>query len=291
MIQKIRLSALQKTLVVTFEEGLRLGRVHDVFLDRQTKRIEGIAFSHGLLGAEDKFYVDRAAILKLGRDVVIVSRQEDARPLTDEMGPKSLKLLKGRKVTTAEGAFIGDLTDITVHRENGLIAEIHLTDDRAMEVDLAEISLGPDVIVVPTGWTGRIRHVEVEKTGVLERALDFTALPESLRHRYAELKESVNRSKGFERVVDSLKSGSEKTQEAVKRTSHKIQETIQQIRKSHETEDDARAAAEDPGEDQGREAEHAGKTFLESDPPPDPEADYACDSDRAVETDERCKRP
>lgn len=290
MNSKVKLATLHKTLVVSLDEGLRLGRVHDVFVDRQAKRIAGISLNHGLLPTEDKLYVDLADILKIGRDVVIVAQHENARPLPEAMAPQSLRYLRGRKITTTDGACLGELSDLTVDRESGGLAELHLNDDRALEVDPAEISIGPDVIVIPSRYTRRIRKLEHEKAGVLERARDLAVLPESLRHRYVEIKESVNRSKGLEKVVDSLKMGSERTQQAVKRTSHKIQATIQEMRRARETDGRARPGPEEPGRDyQGLEAEHAGRTFHRAAPPPDPEAAFTCDSERTAEIDERCR--
>jgi len=289
MNSTVKLATLHKTLVVSYEEGLRLGRVHDVFLDRKAKRISGIACSQGMLGTEEPFYVDRAAILKLGHEVVIVTRQDAAEPLSGEMEDQSLKRLKGRKITTTEGAYLGELSDLGVDRESGSVVELHLNDDRALEVDIADIAIGPHVIVVPNDYTGRVRELPPEKSGVLERARDLASLPETLRHRYAEIKDSVNRSKGLEKVVDSLKTGSEKTQAAVKRTSHKLQETIQQIRKAREADVRPAPGADDTGEYQGAEAEHAGRTFNAPDPPADPEAAQACEGDRAAEIDERCR--
>ena len=263
-----KLATLHGVPVVAFEEGLRLGRVHDVFIDKSAKRIQGISFRNRLWGKENEAYVDLSDILKMGRDVIIVSGQAAASPLIEDMTPSSLRQLKGFKITTRDGAWIGEVADLNVNRENGTISEIILKDDTLLEVDAEDIVLGPDVVVVPSHYVERITPPDTERKGLLGRVFGPAAVADSLRDKYEEIRASVGSGKGAEKMFETLRSGSEKTRKTVKRTSRRIQETLEQMRKSRERE--APPVGEETDGYQGVEAEHAGRTYAEkkSDQPP-----------------------
>ncbi|MFZ7128093.1 MAG: hypothetical protein ACOWWM_18190 [Desulfobacterales bacterium] len=161
-----------------------------------------------------------------------------------------------------------------------------MNDHRFIGVITNEIVIGPDVIVVPTGYSTGIRQLDVGKAGILERVRDVAPLPEPLRQRYEEIKESITKARERDQLLETLKSGSGKAQEAVRRTSRKIRKTLQQIRKSRGL--DRMADAGNDFQYLGAEAEFAGKTIHESDPQPDYEARYACNSVRDLEVEERC---
>jgi sporulation protein YlmC with PRC-barrel domain len=263
MVKKEKLTLFHQVHVVAFEEGLLMGRVLDIYIDRQAKRIQGISFKAGLWDTEKPSYIDRAEIMKIGREVVIVTRQKAAKPLSVEMAENSLRKLKGFKITTREGAFIGELADLNVNSEDGQITDLILAENRGLEVDTDEIVLGPDVIVVPESYAARINPLEGEKTGVLMHLAGTAGVPDSFRDKYEELKLLVRDAKGSQKMVETLKSGSEMTRETVRRTSQKLRETLEQIRKKREGE--IGTIKEEEAEYQGSEAEHAGRTYYESD--------------------------
>jgi sporulation protein YlmC with PRC-barrel domain len=256
---KDNLAHIQGMPVVAFEEGLRLGRVHDVFIDRQAKRIRGVSFRSGMWRRESPSYVALADILKIGRDVVIVSGREAASALDDDMAPDSLRHLRGFKITTRDGAWLGEVADLNVDRESGTVSEVLLKDGTILAVDADDIVLGPDVVVVPADYVERITRPETEPNGLLDRIMGPAALTDSLRGKYEEIRASVSSSKSTEKMVDTLRSGSEKTRETVKRTSRKIQETLEQLRRNRGADTAENRGEEDRGY-QGAEAEHAGRT-------------------------------
>ena len=260
-----QLTHLQKVPVVAFEEGLRLGRVQDIFIDKRAKRIQGISFRSGMWSKEGDAYVDRADILKFGKDVIIVSRLAAASLLPEDMAAGSLRHLKGVKITTPEGAYIGEVVDVNVSRDDGSISEILMTDDQMLAVDHEDVVLGPDVIMVPTGYAERITRLETERHGILARMFGAAVVTDSLRDKYEEIKASVTSGKG-EKMF-------EKTRDTVMRTSRKIQETIEQLRQRREQH--AETVKEEGEGYQGTEAEHAGRTYPEPDPGPQPETSYS----------------
>jgi sporulation protein YlmC with PRC-barrel domain len=288
------LSNLHGLPVIAFEEGVQLGKVQDIYFDRQTKRIQGIAFKGGLWRREKAAYIDAAEILKVGRDVVIVSRQAAETPLPDPGADVSLRHLKGLKATTHEGAHIGEVVDLNVNHEDGTITAIILDDNRLLPVDAGDIVIGPDVVLVPAGYVARIRPLEEKTTGMPTATFDPAAVSDSIRHKYQEIKASVSSAGSTDKVFETLRSGSEKTRATFRRTSRKLQETLAQMRSKNERADDA-ADGEDPA-DQGAETEHADRTYFETEAGqsspqkyPGSDADYAADAGRVVKADEKEK--
>jgi sporulation protein YlmC with PRC-barrel domain len=258
------LASLQGMPVVAFDEGLRLGRVRDVFIDKRAKRIQGVSLRSGLRLKEKDAYVELTDILKIGHDVIIVKGRDAVRPLDDDMIPNSLRHLKGFKITTRDGAWIGEVADLNVNRENGTISEMILKDDTLMEVDAEDIALGPDVVVVPSAYLDRITRPENARRGLLGRVFGPANVTDSLREKYEEIKDLVSGGRGADKMLETLRSGSEKTRETVWRTSRRIQETLDQMRRKRGREE-GDIAAEDSGY-QGAEAEHAGRTHAAADP-------------------------
>ena len=287
---KKAVSRIQRVPVVAFEEGLRLGKVNDVYIDKKTKRVQGISFKNSLWAKEKAYYVDISDVLKIGIDVIIIARLAAARPLTDETPDNSLKKLIGLTITTKEGEFIGELTDLNVNREDGKISEFILTENRMLEVDIDDVVIGPDVIVVPAGYTDRIGQLQAEKTGLLTRMFVPAGISDSFRDKYEEMKASFKQGKGSEKMFDALRSGSERTHRTVVRASQKIRETIEQMRKRHGNES---GTVEEEVGNQGTEAEYAGKTYFEPDSTPahrsgsqGPIQDFSSDADLDKEAEE-----
>ncbi len=289
---KDKFTGLQKASVIAFEEGLRLGKALDFYIDKPAKRLQGISFEIGLWGTGKESFVDMAEILKIGRDVVIVSRQSAVKPLNREVAEDSLRKLRGFKVATDQGAYVGALVDLNVHPEDGIITEIYLSGNRVLEVDIHEIALGPDVIILPEAYITRIKQLDREKAGLLMRMLGPSIFYEPFREKYDEFKKNVIQGKKTEKVFESLKSSSDKTRQTILRTSQKLQETLDLMRQRRERQ--KKPVKEDVSGDQGFEAEYAGKTYYEpSDKAPGPEyqgpeADYSGDSGFS-ETDENVK--
>ena len=52
-----KVSNLRGVLVVAYEEGLQLGKVFDIYIEKQTKQIKGISFKTGLLRIEKEDFL------------------------------------------------------------------------------------------------------------------------------------------------------------------------------------------------------------------------------------------
>ena len=140
-----KVSNLRGVLVVAYEEGLQLGKVSDIYIEKQTSQIKGISFKTGLLSIEKESFVNMADIRKMGKDVVIITDEAAAAPLPKEIEASSLKALKGFKITTHDGKHLGELSDLTVTMENGNISEIILSGNKILDIKAEDITIGEDV--------------------------------------------------------------------------------------------------------------------------------------------------
>jgi len=52
-----KVSDIRGILVIAYEEGLRLGKVSDIYIDKKAGQIKGISFKTGLLGIEKESFV------------------------------------------------------------------------------------------------------------------------------------------------------------------------------------------------------------------------------------------
>jgi hypothetical protein len=119
-------------------------------------------------------------------------------------------------------------------------------------------------------------------------ALDPTAVSDSIRHKYQEIKASVSSARSTDKVFETLRSSSEKTRATFRRTSRKLQETLAQMRNKNERADDADDSQDPAG--QGREAEHAGRTYSGTGAgPASPQKYPGPDAGRAVKSDAKQK--
>jgi len=84
-----------------------LGKVFDIYIEKQANQIKGISFKTGLLRIEKESFVSIENIRKMGKDVVIISSETAVTPLPKEFEGSSLKTLKGFKITTHDGQHLG----------------------------------------------------------------------------------------------------------------------------------------------------------------------------------------
>lgn len=155
---KERISKLHENLVVSFDEGDCLGNVGEIYIDKQTCRIKGISLTSKFLEPGDKNFVKFEDILKLGNSVVIVSGEAALGMTPKGSGSSPLRILNGIKIVTQEGEHLGEMADLNVVAETGVIQDILVYGDRKIPVDVKkdQIRIGPDMIVVPAAYKGNI---------------------------------------------------------------------------------------------------------------------------------------
>lgn len=189
LIEKV--SNLKGVLVVAYEEGLQLGKVNDIYIDKQTCQIKGISFKTGLLRIEKESFVSIENIRKMGKDVVIVTNEAAAIPISKEIEASSLNALKGFKITTHDGKQLGEFSDLTVTMENGIISEIILSGNKMLDINVEDITIGADVIMVPADYAVRIKDIEEQKTGLLSRMFTTATVGETVKETVEMVGEKI----------------------------------------------------------------------------------------------------
>lgn len=157
------LSALHRNLVVSYDEGERLGHVTNVYFDKPSCRIKGVSLSRRLIKSEKETFVAFEGIHRLGKSVLIISTKAALKNIPKGLDTSSLRALKGTKVVTRDGEHLGELLDVNVVAKTGIISELVLYGARKLKIDVEKdkISFGPDMLIVPANYSSRIQEMEV----------------------------------------------------------------------------------------------------------------------------------
>lgn len=155
---KESISELHGNLIVTYEEGDRLGNVGDIYFDKKSCGIKGISLSSKLLEPEAKNFIKFKDIFKLGNSVVIVSKKSAVGTMPKGLESSCLRLLKGIRLVTQDGENLGELSDVSVDEKSGTIQEVTLFGDKSIRIDVEKdkIQIGRDMIVVPSAYKANI---------------------------------------------------------------------------------------------------------------------------------------
>jgi sporulation protein YlmC with PRC-barrel domain len=231
MHSKERGSKLYGAMVITLDEGIRIGRVYEVYIDKAAKQIMGISYKAGSWSMERELYVDMADIHKFSQDVVIITGRDAAKERPEGMHANALRGIRGYKITTQAGKHIGELTDLVIDRKDGGIVEILLSGNQKLQIDMSEVVIGPDLILIPADKESFITTADPEPGDFVNRLFTSTGLSETFKEGYEGVRSSFRNSIQSDKVKESLKSGSILARDTVLRTSQFIQHTIDQMRK------------------------------------------------------------
>jgi sporulation protein YlmC with PRC-barrel domain len=231
-----RASKLYGAMVIALAEGLRLGRVAEVYIDQQAKQIMGISYRSGLWGADKEIYIQFEDIRKFGSDMVIVSGKEAGMELPEQVDQWSLRALKGYDITSAAGKHIAVLADFVINREDGKIVEILVPENRILQIDIGEVLIGPDCIVVPADFEPVFIHKIPDQNDFITRIFGSATLSEKLRDSLEGVKTSMRSAKSREKVWQTLRTSSLMARDTVSRTAQAIQQAIDQMIKKREAE-------------------------------------------------------
>lgn len=157
---KDSISDVHGNLVVSFEEGDCLGKVGDIYFDKATCALKGISLVPSFSEPEEKNYVKFKDILKLGNSVVIVSKKGALGKLPGGLINNCLRLLRDLKIVTQDGENLGEMSDLTVDAETGVVRELHMFGDKKIQIDVEKdkIRIGRDMIVIPVAYKERITN-------------------------------------------------------------------------------------------------------------------------------------
>lgn len=133
-------------LVVTVQEGRHLGRVTDIYVDTEQRKVTGLVFRANPMA--NRKWVDGTDTELFGDDVVLVWSAENASTEVRDL------VIRGRS-----------------------LSELFSKESRHVAVNREEIRIGPDQISVPASYASRI--VATESVGVFGRLFRRSADDES----------------------------------------------------------------------------------------------------------------
>lgn len=243
MSSKERGSKLFGAMVIALAEGQRLGRVSEVFIDKEAKRIQGIAYKSGAWGVDQETCIGFEDIVKFSRDFVIVSSQGAGKTAAKEIALCGLRALKGCRITTHGGKHIATLADLLINREEGKITEILLPENRVLQIDIADVHFGPDLVMVPADYELAVSPAEPEPNDFAARIFG-APISNTVRDGFEGVKSAVRNHINPEKVKQTLKNGTQTARNTFLRTSQAIQQGIDQIMKKRETGKNAANEAE-----------------------------------------------
>ncbi|MBN2573599.1 MAG: PRC-barrel domain-containing protein [Deltaproteobacteria bacterium] len=145
--------------VISQAEASRLGVISAIYLDTAQRRVAAFGISTRRVGGKDMF-VPISEVLRVGRDVVLISGEAAAREPTDSTPPpgRRTKDLQGVRVTTMEGRHLGTVEDFCFSTD-WVIAEVALSNHKVLFVAPASLTIA-DEILVPADADDRIREDE-----------------------------------------------------------------------------------------------------------------------------------
>ena len=147
--------------IVSADTGERVGTVADVLVDAHAHRIVGVIVSGGLLTSEHVLpYPD---VQVMGGDAVIAkSRQHLIGAREWQQGGRDAaraNTYKNKRVITTGGRELGLVRDVYVNEQTGVVdaydvagpAFSRLVEHRSVLAQSADVTVGPDALVVSEG--------------------------------------------------------------------------------------------------------------------------------------------
>ena len=105
-------------------DGVQIGRVEDVLFDTTALRVAALT----LTTTGGRSVLPFAAVRSLGADAVTVESATATQAAADQTGAgnllRSLADLIGLKVVNGEGAYLGDVRDVTIEQASGALTEL-----------------------------------------------------------------------------------------------------------------------------------------------------------------------
>jgi sporulation protein YlmC with PRC-barrel domain len=120
----MKASALKNKAVVSMADGVQIGQVADVLFDTAALRVAALV----LTTTGGRSVLPFAAVRSLGADAVTVESATATQAAVDQAGIgnllRSLGDLIGLKVVNGEGAYLGDVRDVTIEQASGALTEL-----------------------------------------------------------------------------------------------------------------------------------------------------------------------
>lgn len=196
--------------VISCAEGRHRGKVNEVYLDRETKKVTGFSFKERIFQMDGKSFIGLNDVQCLGEDVVIVPDDSAVKKLTDDLDGGAMKKIEGQLITTQEGAYIGRLADLVIDVQSGQIIAVVMDGDKILNIDPGDITFGPDTIMVPASYANNIRDAEPQGEKTISDRFDTTRIREAYKETADRLGSAMDLVKKRIRPGSDASSDSEK---------------------------------------------------------------------------------
>lgn len=143
--------------VLTLNEGTQVGKISDIIVDNQKKRIIALELSEksGLFKKTEN-YISIDKVYNIGTDAVTVENIEFNQDISKEFSNFRISNLIGRKMLLEDGTEVGKLFGINFMFPHGEITSITITDNKNTlfgedkgNVDISRIrAIGKDAIII-----------------------------------------------------------------------------------------------------------------------------------------------
>lgn len=220
-----KLSTLHRKLVISYDEGEKLGHITNVYFDKANCSLTGLSLAPRFSLNEYDAFIPLKAIHRLGKNVIIISGKDDLVELPDETAGCSLRDLKGIKIVTQDGKHLGELLDVNVFSKSGVISEVILYGPKKLKVDVKRdaLSFGPDAIIVPGKYEKRIKEIDAAAEGgfVIHTGKTHLTVTESIKNALAGMASKMPATEGHEQSQKTSEEVSEE-QESEKANGRKL---------------------------------------------------------------------
>jgi uncharacterized protein YrrD len=154
--------------IVAADSGEKVGTVADVLVDADAGRIVGVIVGGGLLTSEQ--VLPYADVQVMGGDAVIAKSRErvvGARGWRETGSDAArAKTYKNKRVITTGGRELGIVKDVYVNENTGVVeaydvagpAFTRLLQRRSILSQSADVTVGPDALIVSEGAAGEFEH-------------------------------------------------------------------------------------------------------------------------------------
>jgi sporulation protein YlmC with PRC-barrel domain len=142
--------ALKGKAVVSMADGVQIGRVEEVLFDTAALKVAALV----LTTTGGRSILPFAAVRSLGADAVTVESATATQPAAAQADAgnllRALGDLTGLKVVNGEGAYLGDVRDVTIDQASGTLTELEAHSGGMLGVG----GTGVTVLGHPGHWTG-----------------------------------------------------------------------------------------------------------------------------------------
>lgn len=143
---------LKGRLVVSRDEGVRLGLATGLTVDDAVGRIAALVFRKKRRSRDR--WVKTSDVVSVGPDLVVIA--SEAKVHDDEIPGRRLADYRGCWVTTLSGDHLGRLDDMATEGGDWSVNQLEFQDGSTVEVDGAQLVFGRDEILAPDKFASRI---------------------------------------------------------------------------------------------------------------------------------------